>query len=274
MLRILVTGSKGFIGRHLILALKKKKLNFISYNDEITQITNFKEPADLIFHLVGKRILQENPLLIKANIEGTKAILEYAQKHKSSIIFPSTAAVYGFSKTPSPFKEENAPDPNNAYGFSKLEAENLIKNSGIPAIIFRIFNVFGPFQSDGWLIPYALKNLFIANEIQLKSPENVLDFIFIEDVIKIFLASINRFSDASIKTFNLGTGIGTSVREIVMQLETITKKKAFYSSKPLDDSNQKSFVIANTEKLKNEFKDFNPIPLKKGLQITVSNWAQ
>jgi UDP-glucose 4-epimerase len=259
---ILVTGGLGYIGSHLVDSLSKtedvyvldvnngfiegtanKHINFIECDirnksdlQNIFQRFDFK----LVYHLaalksIANSVLNEN-LFLETNVRGLRNLLEVIPK-KTSLIFASSAAVYKPNEF-SPLVETDNLDPISIYGKTKLNGERLIFNLKSNAIILRLFNVAGKrigvkYISNEINIFPTFTN-FLKNEKALPiygtnfpTPDGsaIRDFVHIEDVVSALVASARIVSDETVLTprvFNIATGVGTSIFEIIRLLEIET----------------------------------------------------
>lgn len=184
-LKILVTGSEGFIGSNLVPVLKKKyrvcrwdKLNYRDIFDP--EIEGYIKASDVIIHLaaqvsVGKSFKKPEETF-RTNVLGTARVLELCMKYNKKLIFPSSAAVYHRELSP--------------YAESKAMAEDLITKSGYKkAVVLRFFNVYGPgMNADSGSIMYRFltdKKLVIYGD-----GEQTRDYINVKDIVNIIVESI------------------------------------------------------------------------------------
>ncbi len=129
-MKVLVTGSNGFIGKYVTEELLRKRHSVIEYDfvkkknlfnkhDLITEMKN----SDAVIHLAG--ILEEaNPELWKLNVEGTRHVAEAAEKTKQQkLVFMSSTGVYGMTRER--VNEESEVRPENLYEKSKVEGEKI-----------------------------------------------------------------------------------------------------------------------------------------------------
>jgi UDP-glucose 4-epimerase len=158
------------------------------------------------------------------------------------IIFSSSAAVYGNPKS-FPIKESDETNPLNAYGYTKLVFENILKDYskafGINFIIFRYFNPAGATKKHGemhnpetHLIPLlmqAIKNnkqiSVYGDDYDTKDGTCIRDYLHVVDVAEahiLALKDINRHPNA---IYNLGSAKGFSVKEVIGAVEKVTGKK-------------------------------------------------
>ncbi len=237
MKSILITGSSGFVGT----ALKKKifdtRFNIIEtgnsavvnfcIKDQVDQLSK----ADIIVHLAAKSYVPDsflNPAAFyENNIISTLNILEKARRDRAKVIFLSTY-VYGRPQY-LPVDEKHPKQPLNPYTQSKILCEELCasynRDFGVSITILRPFNVYGPGQNSDFFIPTIINQ--INNEsIQLNDSRPKRDFIYIDDVIEAIIKSIAN-PKSGFYTFNVGSGISTSVKDVVSTIKNLSNSKAF-----------------------------------------------
>lgn len=201
---ILITGGCGFIGHHLVDALRDKEvwvidkqLDYVTkeahyITDEIKNIAKYSLNPDVIIHLAADSDVNSQSLDI---VEQTEKLLDWAPK-KAKIIFASSAAVYD---------EEGNVNPQSVYGHSKLKIEKMLKNE----TILRFFNVYGPHNKKGFI--YHILN---DNPIQLHvSDKHTRDFVHVSDVVRIIKSAIYE----SPRIVDVGTGIATNLKELAIK---------------------------------------------------------
>ena len=216
---------------------------------------------DLVIHLAGLKSIGDsykNPKLYwDVNVNGTQILInEMINFSCKKIIFSSSASIYDVTQK-SPYKEESLINPSNPYGKTKLAAERIILNKKyvlknyIEPIVLRYFNPIGSepsgFLGEEIIISKTLNNLFpnICNVAKGKSERlyiygkdwptkdgtAIRDFIHISDLVNAHKAAIYYFNEQSNKhkIFNIGTGKGTSVLELINTFQKVNKLKLNYS---------------------------------------------
>jgi UDP-glucose 4-epimerase len=178
------------------------------------------------------------------NVLGTlNLILAMTRADCKTIVFSSTCAIYG-NQNGVPLNESTIQDPLNAYGASKQAVENMLRDfrisHGLQSVIFRYFNVAGA-DPDGeigechrpetHLIPRVLQGLSQTNPtIQIfgtdyPTPDGTClrDYVHVTDIAKAHMQGLDwmRNHDQS-ATFNLGSGRGFSVAEVISHCQRIT----------------------------------------------------
>jgi UDP-glucose 4-epimerase len=235
-MNILVTGGCGLIGSNLVTALKKLDHNVITVDinesadyvldismDDLLQI---EEPIDVIYHLAAQpygRGSEIDPSMdLEFNIRGTMRICYLAEyKQVKHIVYTSTMAVYGNNDNAS---EIDKLDPLSNYAVSKLSAEYYLKKFAqqynFTYSILRLWNTYGPGQDlsneyKGVVSAFA-NQVINSNTINVTgSLDRYRDIIYVDDVVNALLLMLSvNYSD----TFNVSTGIKTTIKELIHAL--------------------------------------------------------
>ena len=231
-MRIGVTGATGFIGMHLVSALKKRgsvvtlaRPKGLPGRRELKQ---FVTETDLFFHLGGVNRGTDEEVL-NGNIMATSRLLESILKFgKSSarLVFASSSQVYHLANFETPIRETKKVSPNNIYGISKQGAENLIRVSGLPYTILRLANVYGPGCRPNYNSVVATLCSRAVNDLPLTidgEGRQGRDFIYIDDVVRAFvLAGLEPLSGSG-DVFNVSSGKVVSIKKIVSQIARLHK---------------------------------------------------
>jgi UDP-glucose 4-epimerase len=253
--RAVVTGGAGFIGSHIVDALRAKgaevlvidnlvsgkeanlpkdiRLEKVDVRDDVVASILAGFRPDAVFHLAAQMDVRrsvENPLFDNhVNVYGTVNVLRSAlAAGVQRFVFSSTGgAMYGdVDEIPTP--ETVPPLPIAPYGISKLCAERYIHyfhDNGLPGTVCRFGNVYGPRQDphgEAGVVAIFGKRLISGQPCTIFGDgSQVRDYVHVSDVVKACLAGI----EAPGGTFNIGTGIGTSVNrlyEILAQSAGVT----------------------------------------------------
>ena len=233
MKKILVTGSNGFIGSALVKRLSR--LGFVTIGFDIADgnvaeegsLTHFeKEDISYVFHLAGKTFVPESWLhpfnFYRTNVLGTANVLEFCRKTGAGLTYVSSY-LYGNPEY-LPVDEKHPVKANNPYSHTKLVAEEICRyyrdqfNLGI--FIMRPFNVFGPGQSEQFLIPELIRKMLDPQiafiEVMNLRPKR--DFVFIDDLVEALYLSI----DGPRGIYNVGSGSSMSVEEVINTIKDLT----------------------------------------------------
>lgn len=279
---ILVTGSKGFVGKYLIRELKKNNtLNIIEIDkNESIDITNWiqlkefiqgKPNIDVIFHLAAIVFIPytiKNPrITYNVNTFGTLNILELARIYDIKKIIFSSTYVYGNPQY-LPIDENHPIQPLNPYTHSKVLAEQLLKiyhdDYGIASSILRPFNIYGFGQNDNFLIPTIISQLR-SNKIILNDSKPKRDFIYISDVVDAYIKACQY--EKPYEIFNIGSGVSYSVKNLVNQLINIHGRNVPVAYKNIRRSGEIHNIIADYSKARSKLNWEPVVPINKGLKL-------
>jgi len=190
-----------------------------------------------------------NPLdYYENNVGGTMNLLKAMQAHDiKNIVFSSTASVYGNAKH-LPINEEDPIVPDNVYGKTKAMSEKIIEDmsvNGLNSVRLRYFNVAGADISGkigedpnamGNLVPRIFKAMMgtydlkiFGNQFPTRDGYQIRDYIHVVDLAAAHLSALKYFEGhTGSSVFNLGTGKGTSVIELLHEIEKATGKQIPY----------------------------------------------
>ena len=253
--------------------------------------------VNTIIHCAAKSLVEESvsspEIYSQVNTEGTRVLLEAMKEAGvSNIVFSSTAAVYGDSKI-QPITESSEINPVNPYGKSKIGAERLIStfcSNGLAGITFRYFNVAGSYQSsisqlhiedhknETHLIPKILKN-YIKNmektQVEIygdswptKDGSCVRDYLHVIDLAHAHLLALDALKVGRNQVFNLGSGSGYSVFEVVSEIEKVVGNKLNQVISPAR-SGDPAVLLADIDKAR---KELGWIPKANLNQIILDSW--
>ena len=232
-MNIVVIGSRGFIGKHLVKSLKKEKHFIIEVDtilgNDITSWESVKEIKcfDVLFHLAAKSFIPDSYKYPRefyfTNITGTINSLELCRLNNAKMIYISSY-VYGIPNY-LPIDENHERKAFNPYSRTKNICEDICKDYheefDIPITIFRPFNIFGSGQRDSFLIPQILNQLQ-RGKIVLNDPRPKRDYIHINDVVEAFSKALylNGFN-----LLNIGSGKSYSIEEIIKIIIKLSGEK-------------------------------------------------
>jgi len=281
MTKVLITGCNGFVGRSINKLLESKSFEIFKTGDSNTlnlcewNAVKKMPRSEIIVHLASKNFVPDSfkePLnYYNNNILSTLNILEKAKVDGSKVIFFSTY-VYG-SPSYLPIDESHTKSPKNPYTQSKLICEELCeayhRDFGVPVTIFRPFNIYGPNQNSSFFIPTIISQ--VNNEIiQLNDSRPKRDFIYVDDVaMAVYLSIINNKD--SFRIYNLGSGVSTSVREIVNMIIKLSKSNASVNFSEQIRQGEIIETIANITKIKNELGWLPTISIDKGIGCCIDH---
>jgi UDP-glucose 4-epimerase len=235
---------------------------------------------DTVIHCAAKSLVEESfassQLYSQINTDGTNTLLNaMTQSGVNKVIFSSTAAVYGDAND-NPLLENSKINPINPYGESKYEAEQLVAEfakKGNAAVTFRYFNVAGSYKSDNGellvenhqnethLIPKIMKNSLrndvdskveiYGNNFPTEDGTCIRDYLHIQDLAHAHLLAIKKLEIGESKVFNLGSGIGYSVLEVLDEIESVMGVKLNRVISPARKGDP-AVLLAAIDKAKNQ----------------------
>lgn len=246
MKNIIITGANGFIGSHLaeglsknhhVIAIVNKKTDFLNgLNVEVIEwdITSKKvikglPEIDIVYHLASltdmKKFHGNVSYGKKVNVDGTENVIKCIGNTAKKFVYLSTLGVYGNAKH-FPVSELEHPAPLEPYAMSKLEAENLTaalcQQYGLNFVIARLFNCYGERQKHNSLIPSLIIQTLNSNEVHIGNMKPTRDFIYVRDAVSA-LELLGKQKCTGI--YNVGTGIETSIAELMSKIIKTSGKK-------------------------------------------------
>lgn len=203
--------------------------------------------CDAVMHFAGKSLVGESvekpDLYHSVNVDGTRILLD--EMHKQSIkkiVFSSSAATYGEPKTV-PILETSETQPTNPYGATKLAIDYMITQEattrGISAASLRYFNVAGALKAQrGWLAERHDPETHLIPNVLRSTPDNpvkifgtdwpttdgtcIRDYVHVIDLIDAHIKALKSLGQPGHEIYNLGSGSGYSVREVVAAASAAT----------------------------------------------------
>ena len=243
--RILITGATGFVGAcllhrlvslgfdvHIITRAVSNKWRIRDILKDVTEhdvdlwdststealVAEIR--PNIIYHLAAYAAypFQQDVLqTIHTNVLGTVNLLNACVKYGfDSFINTGSSSEYGQKKAP--MKETDLLEPNSLYAVTKSAAtqycEFIGKSKGLPVATLRLFSVYGYYEEPSRLIPTVVKACLKKKNPELSSGAPVRDFVFVDDIIDLYLKLAER-KDLNGIILNAATGTQHSVGEVV-----------------------------------------------------------
>jgi UDP-glucose 4-epimerase len=212
-----------------------------------TDVADALTRCDAVMHFAGKSLVGESvekpDLYHSVNVDGTRILLD--EMHKQSInkiVFSSSAATYGEPKVV-PILESSETEPTNPYGATKLAIDHMITKEaaarGISAASLRYFNVAGALKAKrGWLAERHDPETHLIPNVLRSTPDNpvkifgtdwptadgtcIRDYVHVIDLIDAHIKALKSLGAPGHEIYNLGSGSGYSVREVVAAASSAT----------------------------------------------------
>ena len=251
-MKILVTGSNGFIGQNMVNALSP---HHEVVKNEWGMSFPKVEGLDWVIHLGAISSTTETNIsrIYRQNVEFSIKLYEECIKHNVKFQFASSASVYGLK---SDFKETSPVDPQNHYARSKALFEKYVefRNADITTQIFRYFNVHGPHEEHkgNQASPFTkfMQQAKETGKIKLfkGSPKYFRDFIHVGKVVM----DQQRFFDVEESgIWNFGTGKARSFYDVALEVSDKTGATIEFIDFPENlKGNYQEFTKADTTKLR------------------------
>jgi UDP-glucose 4-epimerase len=279
--KFLVTGGLGFIGNELVrqlleegsIAILDNRTRVAPRIDDIRDVpvieadlTDHHQVAsvvreltpEVVFHLAAIHYIPEcnaNPeRTIRTNVEATLGLLRTcAAVHVKHFLLASSGAVYADS--PDPLRESSPVAPVDIYGWSKLHAEQLCTwfapTAGLPVTLCRLFNNYGPRETNPHIIPEVINQLKSQRELKLGNITTRRDYVHTSDTARAFRLLARRTpSCGEVRIVNVASGQHASVAELIDILgELLQRKITVVRDEARFRKADKQVQVANTEKL-------------------------
>jgi UDP-glucose 4-epimerase len=290
--RVVITGANGFIGSFLVESLSPKYTVLAVCRKEATLPKEIRQvicdilvdPSpletilrkdDIVVHLACSTfpaISEINPEKdIRENVIGSNNLLRICRERNVSkfVFLSSGGAVYGNGLTQK--KETDPLLPQNTYGKIKAAIEKLVVASGLPYLILRPSNVYGRRVVRGNQLLGAVDVFLhrISNGEAVKildDGKNTRDYLYIKDLGAFMLHSLGHLTGI----YNVGTGVGLSLNEVVRMIEKVTDKRALTEYLPARNTDVRTNILDVSRALATGWAP--RYSLEEGIRDTLKSW--
>ena len=257
-MRCLITGGAGFIGTALANYLVgighyARVLDDLSAGDpnrldsrvlftrgdvrNVPALWTLLQDVECVFHLAARVAVQESALYPQeyndVNVGGTVALMAAVRDvGVPRVVLASSATVYG-EQPSQPVHENLRPNPRSPYAVTKIAAEHYLFTLGAlygcQTVALRIFNAYGPGQrippAHAPVVPLFLKRTLGGGSLVIQGDgRQTRDFVHIDDVVQALTAAAST-ERAVGQVINVGSGVETSIDELVRQVAVATGKQ-------------------------------------------------
>ena len=308
--RVLVTGADGFIGSHLVERLAAEGADvraFCIYNsrgsagwlDETPPevrasldirlgdirdarfVEQAMEGVEVVFHLAALIAIPYSytaaESFVDTNVRGTLNVLEAARRTRPTrVIVTSTSEVYGTPDT-IPIRETHPLNAQSPYAATKVAADQLTlafqRSHGVPAVILRPFNTYGPRQSERAVLPTIIRQLLAGqSEIRLGRLDTRRDMTFVGDTVDGFVraAAAPGIEGQSIQ---LGTGRSESIGDMLAIAQRLigTEARVVTDEARLRPDSSEVMVLLSDPAVAHEVLGWDALTsLEEGLATTIA----
>jgi len=308
--RVLITGAGGFIGSHLAETLVRAGAHvraFVRYTssggwgwldesplrDELEVVAgDMRDPetlapalqdVEVVFHLAALIAIPYSyttPLAyVRTNVEGTVNLLEAARAAGvARVVHTSTSEVYGTARSV-PIDERHPLQGQSPYAASKIAADKLAESFhrafGLPVVVLRPFNTYGPRQSARAVIPTIIAQALAGRPVELGALTPTRDFTFVDDTVRGFMLA-GTAPVAVGQTINLGTGSEIAIGDLAQLIGELLGQPIAIVHGQMRDRPAGSEVerLCSDNRLARELLGWAPeVGLQAGLRATI-DWLR
>ncbi|MGM7681455.1 dTDP-glucose 4,6-dehydratase [Cytobacillus sp. Hm23] len=256
-MKMLVTGGAGFIGRWVVNQLlsdhhkvwivddlsngrieniqefigNENFIEFVHGDIKDTTLLNelFQQKFDLCYHLAASINVHDSieypAITFNNDTIGTFYILEQCKKHSVKLVFMSTCMVYERSSSDEGINEAHPIKPTSPYAGAKIAAENMVLSYyyafGLPTVVVRPFNTYGPYQKtngEGGVVTKFLQNKLNGQSLHIYGEGNqTRDFLYADDCAQ-FVVEAGYSTQVNGEIVNAGFGHDISINELAKMI--------------------------------------------------------
>jgi len=313
-MRILVTGGAGFIGSNFVKHVMATRpddevlvLDALTYAGNIDNfdascredprfsfwygnvcngdlVHDLVQQVDAVVHFAAEshvaRSIYDNSLFFTTDVIGTQTMANAVAKSERVRVFVhiSTSEVYGTALS-EPMDEDHPLNPLSPYASAKAGADRLVYSYhatyGIPAVIVRPFNNYGPNQHLEKVVPRFITSALDRRPMTVHGTgEAMRDWLYVEDTVKaLALLLDHRPGDGACEVYNLGTGRAVSVLEIAEMVSSTAGRDGDAIEHIGDRPGQVTKHIADATRFREKFGWRPEVSFEQGLERTVRWYA-
>lgn len=274
-MKILCTGSRGFVGTETCKLLEEHGHKIIHYDlmdgydiMDFEQLLDMAVDADRILHLAALARFEDcdkNPkLAYETNVLGTRNVAEVAKYYHIPVVYSSTGSTYMPIIQEPPITEDFQTRGNSVYGCSKAVAEKYIQECN-PYIILRYGHLYGREKRYHGLIGNFIGRINKGLQPELYGGRQSSDFLYIKDVARANVLALTAPWDKWNTEYNIGTGEEITAIEAMEILKRVTGYEGYISEVKGRSVDPERFVY-NTDKAETMLKFKAEYTFEKGLK--------
>lgn len=282
MNKILLTGHKGFIAGHYYEKIKNKYEVFAYDKRDGQDLNNFNTienapDVDVVVHMAatnGTKLFYEIPTEVAFNNTlPTFNLIERYKGTNTKFVFTSTCEIFngaidkGLYSVPTdenvPVMFEDITNPRWSYSIPKALGENLVANCGLPWLVIRYFNIYGPGQVDHFISEFV--NRVSKGEYYIKG-DDTRSFCYIDDALEITHNLVKHHSGHIVNVGRQQESKISDVSKIIMEIMEIDPERLEILDGPKGSAKRRCPDTTLVQKLTG-FKNYTP--LRKGLEKTI-----
>ena len=233
MYDIALVGSGGFLGSAIARALTARENSVVSYTRQSPVysdgcLDDAAASASVLVWAAGgisPTVAQEHPALVRSELDHFRQVMDAVAAQPAPprvVLLSSGGTVYGQPAAP-PFREDDDPQPANAYGEYKLAQERVLDASGVVGTSLRVANAYGPGQQGArgqGVLAIWMRSVLAGEPIRIHGSGAVArDYVFVDDVAEAVAHVVDR-ADAP-RALNIGSGQPTPLDDLVAHVVAV-----------------------------------------------------
>ena len=254
----LVTGASGFIGSHLVRGLVREGLavhalcragsdlsrlrdvmprlriheaDVLDFEGLVAAIRSAR--PDYVFHLGGASVIAgAAPVakdLVEVNLLGTVNLLDACESVDYRCLV-QTGDAFEYGLQTGPLQESDVCRPDTLHGITRLGAtlyaQARARNLGRPIVTLRLFSVYGPCDHPRRLVPRVIAGALAGTPIALSRPEIARDWVYVEDIVELYMEASRMPARLAGGVFNAGSGRASCIADVVETVLRLTGSRA------------------------------------------------
>lgn len=230
-MKILITGSNGFIGQNLIAELRNQEIGELYEFDKGTEkslLEDYCERADFVFHLAGVNRPENEKEFMEGNYGFTSLLLETLIKYKNNCPVMLSSSIQAAL--------------DNPYGISKRAGEELLfdygQKTGAKVLVYRFPNVFGKWCRPNYnsVVATFCNNIAYEKPIQINNPDVVMKLVYIDDVVAELITALKGEAHKNGNYCEVPTFYSVKLGEIANRIQSFKESRETLFTPDMSDA--------------------------------------